>query len=138
MVIESFELIRFVGKQGTHQLWEARCECGSVVTLRASRLIRAHSPKHCGCKNTYREPPTYKTWQGMRQRCYNPNHNRYHRYGGRGIEVCDRWRYSYKLFLEDMGEKPDGKSLDRYPNRDGNYEPGNCRWATPQEQEANK
>lgn len=69
----------------------------------------------------------------MIQRCYNPKATGYAKYGGRGIAVCDRWRYSFKNFLDDMGERPKGKTLHRIdPN--GNYEPGNCKWATPQEQ----
>lgn len=80
---------------------------------------------------------TYKKWLRMNSRCFNPAYALYHRYGGRGITVCDRWR-DYANFLEDMGEAPIGKSLDRYPNKDGNYEPGNCRWATDTEQGRNR
>jgi hypothetical protein len=79
----------------------------------------------------------------MLQRCYNPNINNYPDYGGRGIEVCDRWRFGengrtgFQCFLEDMGCPPRGKSLDRI-NVNGNYEPSNCRWATIFEQARNK
>lgn len=79
----------------------------------------------------------YKTWERMRQRCHNPNSNSYGNYGGRGIVVCERWLSSFENFLADMGERPEGKTLDRYPDNDGNYEPGNCRWATNAEQKRN-
>jgi hypothetical protein len=76
----------------------------------------------------------------MIARCSNPNHIGYKRYGGRGITVCERWKgeHGFENFLADMGERPRGKSLDRYPDNDGNYEPGNCRWATLPEQNSNQ
>lgn len=81
--------------------------------------------------------PEYESWRGMNERCNNPNHNRYDLYGGRGIVVCERWR-KFENFLEDMGLKPSPThSIDRYPNKDGNYEPVNCRWATDAEQVRN-
>lgn len=81
----------------------------------------------------------YNCWAMMIQRCENPNTPGYLEfYGGRGVKVCHRWRESYPAFLEDMGRRPSGvHSLDRFPNKDGNYEPGNVRWATPSEQQAN-
>jgi len=80
--------------------------------------------------------PTYWTWQGMHARCRYPSSSGYKHYGGRGITVCDRWA-SFENFLADMGERPKGTSIDRI-NVDGNYEPGNCRWATPKEQRQNR
>jgi hypothetical protein len=77
------------------------------------------------------------SWRSMKQRCLNPRNTRYESYGGKGISICDRWLV-FENFLADMGERPPGTSIDRYPNKDGNYEPGNCRWATRSEQERNK
>lgn len=81
----------------------------------------------------------YISWVEMRKRCRNPKVIRYPLYGGAGVTVCDRWYDSFELFLEDMGLMPEGKtSLDRYPNKNGNYEPGNCRWADDYEQSNNR
>ena len=80
---------------------------------------------------------TYNSWHAMRQRCYNPSQVSYPNYGGRGITVCDRWLYSYLAFYEDMGLRPEGRSIDRI-DVNGNYELGNCRWATKLEQDENK
>ncbi len=82
--------------------------------------------------------PTYKCWVAMIERCENPNATKFHNYGGRGIKVCQRWRDSFEAFLADMGVRPNWHSIDRFPNKDGDYEPGNCRWATLEEQGRNK
>ncbi len=88
------------------------------------------------CKHGHYRSPTYYSWLAMWDRCRRSLHEAYHRYGGRGITVCERWR-SFELFLEDMGERPDGMTLDRI-NNDGNYEKTNCRWATIKTQMRNR
>lgn len=94
--------------------------------------------KHGASRNGHRWPE-YASWSNMISRCTNTTNKDYASYGGRGICVCDRWRQSFQNFLADMGRKPLGArtTLDRFPNNDGNYEPGNCRWATQQEQMGN-
>ena len=81
--------------------------------------------------------PVYKSWESMKNRCNNFNNIGYPYYGGRGIKVCIEWN-DFRNFYKDMGERPEGMTLDRYPNNDGDYEPNNCRWATPAEQAQNK
>jgi hypothetical protein len=81
--------------------------------------------------------PEFNTWLAMRQRCHDQNHAKYPAYGAKGIRVCERWRESFEAFLEDMGPRPKGMTLDRKENALG-YEPSNCRWATPKEQAKNR
>lgn len=85
-----------------------------------------------GAKDT----PTYRSWSAMRSRCRLDGRDNASRYKERGVTICPRWD-SFANFLADMGPRPDGKTLDRWPNAQGNYEPGNCRWATPREQARN-
>lgn len=80
---------------------------------------------------------TFKSWQSMKERCSLPSNRSYVEYGAVGIVVCDRWRNSFQAFLDDMGPRPEGKTLDRIDGSKG-YEPGNCRWATPLEQVINR
>lgn len=85
-----------------------------------------------------RDAPEYGVWRAMLRRCSSPKDRYYHRYGGRGISVCDRWLHSFTAFIEDLGPRPfPDAQLDRIDN-DGNYEPGNCRWVTRKENCANR
>lgn len=133
-----------------HTFWFCHCDCGATRAVRTKSLLRGASTS-CGCFNrdvvgqiaasTNRRhgmtrTPTYTSWQAMRTRCENPRRIGFANYGGRGIAICERW-HSFENFLADMGERPIGASLDRL-NNDGNYEPGNCRWATRCEQNRNR
>ena len=113
--------------------------CGCYKIERTKELKTLHGDSHRIGKDIKRE---YIAWKAIKQRCYNPNTKFYYLYGGRGITVCDRWLEpegrGYINFLNDMGRKPSSQhSIDRI-NVDGNYEPSNCRWATPKEQRNNQ
>ena len=89
-----------------------------------------------GHKKHSQGSPTYNSWASMKQRCLNPKDSYWHRYGGRGIQICPTW-LKFENFLRDMGVRPEGKTLDRIEN-DLHYMPGNCQWATPEEQRRNQ
>lgn len=124
-----------------------RCNCGTVRDVIPADLCCKRST-NCGClrrekvgarnkKHGKTYTREYVVWCGMLARCRNPNHKGYDRYGGRGISVCQRWQNSFKAFMDDMGMPPTPRhTIDRKDN-DGDYEPGNCRWATNAENCAN-
>jgi len=126
-----------------HIIWECSCDCGEIVFV-AGTYLRTGQVNSCGClhkDNIYKthgktNTPAYISWASMITRCTNPNRDGYRHYGGRGISVCERWR-KFENFLFDMGERPSGTSIDRI-DVNGNYEPGNCRWATQSVQVANR
>ncbi len=132
--------------------WRCRCDCGRETRVRSSSL-RNGTSQSCGClrqellcarpvkhgHTTHGKPtPEWDAWHSMKQRCLNPNHAAYANYGGRGISICQRWVEDFEAFLADVGLKPDPElTLDRIDN-DGNYEPGNVRWATWSQQNSNQ
>lgn len=115
------------------------CDCGGVAVVRVARLTSGETKRCRGCaQRTHGRDGSrvHESWKAMVQRCENPNNPGYPKYGGIGIRVCERW-LSFENFLADMGERPEGTSLDRIDNNLG-YEPSNCRWATPSEQSRNR
>jgi hypothetical protein len=133
-------------RHGGHVHWRCLCDCGKETVVRASHLVGALTTS-CGCQqreNTIARFTThgmsstreFSSWSAMLARCENKNHPHFKDYGGRGISVCNRWR-KFSNFYADMGPRPRGLTLDRI-NNDGNYEPGNCRWADWFQQAANR
>lgn len=131
-------------------MWVCRCSCGKITVVSGNKL-RLGTTHSCGCwkatafghRNrkhgaSQAGSPEYRAWKGMRDRCNNPNTPQWADYGGRGIKVCERWN-EFDAFFADIGPRPSPEhTLDRHPNNDGNYEPGNVRWATRKEQNNNR
>lgn len=126
-------------------IWKCQCDCGNICEV-AGHSLNSGRTKSCGCLKKERvckrnkshgmsKSPEYDIWKAMLQRCENPNCKSFSDYGGRGIKVCQSW-HKFENFYRDMGKRPEGLSIDRI-NNDGNYEMGNCRWATKEEQSNN-
>lgn len=133
--------IKYLGNQN----WLCKCDCGNDSITTAGR-VKSGNTKSCGCvkrsvlgisttKHGMAGTRTYRIWKSMRNRCNNPKTPRYKDYGGRGITICKRWN-KFENFLADMGECPDGMSIDRVNNNKG-YSPSNCKWSTTSEQASN-
>lgn len=130
--------------------WKCLCDCGTERTVSAHELSSGQQSCGClvrertierstthGCGSRTHRTREHRAWSAMKTRCTNPRQRTWEHYGGRGITICERWMNSFEAFLEDMGSCPQGRSIDRI-DVNGNYEPGNCRWATDTEQRHNQ
>lgn len=146
MIEQRLTFVELTGSKSAdgHRLARYTCQCGNEAIIRQSRVINNYT-RSCGClireakpglRHGHKGSPTYSSWAAMRTRCNCPTNKDYPRWGGMGIIVCDRWGL-FENFLADMGERPAGTSIDRIDSR-GNYEPSNCRWATPSQQQRNR
>lgn len=137
--------------KGGETMWLCECECGNQTTVSRGNLKKL-TTRSCGClkfglfkiehgrkvKHGRNDTTEHRIWRGMKQRCLNSKDHAYKHYGGRGITICQRWLDNFQNFFDDMGPRPTSKhSIDRIDN-DGNYEPGNCKWSTPSEQNSNQ
>lgn len=134
------------GDRRGQAMWRCVCDCGANCLKQLGNLRSGHTTS-CGCKRATETAtrktrhglygtPTYKSWQSMLVRCTNKENHKYASYGGRGIQVCERWK-SFENFLADMGARPRGSTLGRIDN-DGNYDPANCEWQSAIAQGRNK
>ncbi len=150
-----FERLSVIEEHGRDKhgfvIWKCICDCNKVILVSGTNLKSGHT-KSCGCYKNERtverltkhgrastknndSRKVYAIWASMKARCSNPNNISYHYYGGRGIQVCDRWK-TFENFLADMGEKPDNYSLERV-DVNGDYNPQNCIWILRSEQSLN-
>lgn len=134
-------VLHYSGKSAYGEImWLCECSCGTRKPVKAQSL-RDGTSTNCGCKGKnfkhgMTKTRTFKSWDAMLSRCNNPNDKSFDRYGGRGITVCKRWNDSFEAFFADMGERPEGMSLDRVDNSNG-YSKANCRWADAKKQQRN-
>ncbi len=143
------QCLGLVGMQNKNAYWLCRCTCKVFVCISGHQLSRgtkgtsscgclAQQPKSHGYAHRGKKLKAYETWTSMRNRCLNPRSQDYADYGGRGIKIYEQWA-NFAVFLADVGDAPSPKhSLDRYPDKNGNYEPTNVRWATAVEQSRNR
>lgn len=152
LVVGRWTVLRLAGRVNGRLMWECRCECGTVKDVLGENLS-SKATLSCGCwraekasitsakhgfSRVGKRAPEYGVWCAIIGRCCNSNLPSWDSYGGRGIRVCERWRNDFVAFYEDMGPRPSPKHEIERKDNDGNYDPGNCIWATDLTQASNK